>query len=275
MNNPSTMKSNQFYFILLVILIICLLEVNSLSVLKSSRGKQFFSSVPLSSSSLYLSNYLPHQARELSKVSLPIHYFSNAAQLKELGHSTVALGHSGYITVSKEYNSNTFFWFFPALDGNSSSPLLVWMNGGPGATSLYGLFEELGPYYSDAKGEQLYPREITWNAHYSIIYIDNPVGTGFSFTDSAQGYCTDQTCVGDNLYSFLTQFFTIFPDYVANDLYIAGESYGGKYVPAFASKIDAQNKLNNNTHINLRGISIGDGELFILHFNDSSFSVGC
>lgn len=53
---------------------------------------------------------------------------------------------SGYFTVDKTYNSNLFFWFFPALNDNASAPVMLWLQGGPGASSLIGLFGENGPF---------------------------------------------------------------------------------------------------------------------------------
>ena len=59
-----------------------------------------------------------------------------------------------------------------------SAPTLVWMNGGPGSTSLYGLFLEHGPFEVGPGGE-LSRRRLTWASKYNVIYIDQPVGTGF------------------------------------------------------------------------------------------------
>ncbi|GFG31066.1 hypothetical protein Cfor_09288, partial [Coptotermes formosanus] len=57
--------------------------------------------------------------------------------------------YSGFFTVNAQYDSNLFFWFFPAEHGYETAPLLVWLQGGPGSTSLYGLFTELGPFFVD------------------------------------------------------------------------------------------------------------------------------
>lgn len=89
---------------------------------------------------------------------------------------------------------------------------------------MFGLFTENGPFYVSSDGKKLLPTPFTWNSDFSMIYIDNPVGTGFSFTTDKAGFCTDQICVGDNLYSLITQFFQVFPDYAKNDFYITGES---------------------------------------------------
>jgi len=148
-----------------------------------------------------------------------------------------------------------FFWFFP--HPNPKAPILVWLQGGPGATSLYGLFAENGPFSVNSNMDLIF-RKVPWTNKYSMIYIDNPVGAGFSFTQSVNGFVTNEDQVGINLYNTLYQFYQIFEEYRSNDLYITGESYAGHYVPACASTIHHMNK-NAQKKINLKGIAVGDG----------------
>ncbi|XP_026313438.1 venom serine carboxypeptidase [Hyposmocoma kahamanoa] len=165
--------------------------------------------------------------------------------------------YAGYFTVSKAYNSNLFFWYFPAkVPNNTKAPVVVWLQGGPGATSLYGLFTENGPIrIRNGKFER---RKYNWALSHNMIYIDNPVGTGFSFTNSSKGYCTSETQVGEQLYSLLTQFFQLFPELQQSKFFVTGESYGGKYVPALAYTIHKKNP-TAKLKINLKGIAIGNG----------------
>jgi vitellogenic carboxypeptidase-like protein len=107
-----------------------------------------------------------------------------------------------------------------------SAPLVVWMNGGPGSTSMYGLFIEHGPFKVDAAGN-ISRRKTTWAATNNMLYIDQPVGTGFSFTDSVEGRITDQDGVARDLFEFMKQFYMLFPEMLKTDLYVAGESYAG------------------------------------------------
>ncbi|XP_061722186.1 venom serine carboxypeptidase-like [Cydia pomonella] len=165
--------------------------------------------------------------------------------------------YAGYITVNKTYDSNQFFWYFPSMSPNKElAPVIVWLQGGPGATSLYGLFTENGPIR--VRNNKFERRKYNWALNHHIIYIDNPVGTGFSFTKHPEGYCTDETQVGEHLYSTLTQFFKLFPELQQNKFFVTGESYGGKYVPALAYTIHKKNP-TAETKINLKGISIGNG----------------
>ncbi|XP_020934236.1 probable serine carboxypeptidase CPVL isoform X2 [Sus scrofa] len=166
------------------------------------------------------------------------------------------MSYSGYITVNKTYNSNLFFWFFPAKIDPWNAPVVLWLQGGPGGSSMFGLFVEHGPYVV-RRNMTVLARDFPWTTTFSMLYIDNPVGTGFSFTDHPQGYAVDEDDVARDLYSALIQFFLLFSDYKENDFYATGESYAGKYVPALAHYIHALNPAVT-LKINLKGIALGD-----------------
>ncbi|KAK6958599.1 serine carboxypeptidase CPVL [Biomphalaria glabrata] len=166
--------------------------------------------------------------------------------------------HSGFITVDMRLGNHLFFWYFPALD--SRAPLLVWLNGGPTVSSMIGLFYENGPMrtYWRQNGEVDY---IAWNSSwtnsFSMLYIDNPVGTGFSYTESEKkGYRTTQEGYAKDLYQFLEQFYKIFPECLKVDLYIGGQSYAGKYVSSFGYHLHREIKHGNST-LPFKGIYIG------------------
>lgn len=165
--------------------------------------------------------------------------------------------HSGLFSLDKKLGKETFFWYSAALDGNKDAPLLLWLQGGPGASSLFGLFTEVGPFLIDESGA-LQARATSWNEHYHMVFFDNPVGVGFSQTQSTDGFVRDEVQVGKDLYSALGQFFQLFPELRNNDFYVAGESYGGKYAPACGYTIHEENK-KPGAHINFKGIVIIDG----------------
>ncbi|XP_074658819.1 putative serine carboxypeptidase CPVL isoform X2 [Tubulanus polymorphus] len=185
--------------------------------------------------------------------------------------------YSGFFTVNKKMNSNMFFWFFPAQYNAANAPVVLWLQGGPGGSSLFGLFVENGPLLVN-KQKLLESRNITWASKYNMLYIDNPVGTGFSFTESEAGYVTNEDEVARDLYSCLTQFFTVFHEYKNNEFYASGESYAGKYVPAITYKIHVENQAKPKTFINLKGMAIGDGlidpENMILGYADFMYNTG-
>ncbi|KAF8766510.1 putative serine carboxypeptidase CPVL like protein [Argiope bruennichi] len=190
----------------------------------------------------YIENRDIERARFLSKVG-------------KLPNSPDVPSYSGLLTVNKQHDSNMFFWFFPALNNDTKAPVILWLQGGPGASDLLGLYVLHGPYII-RKNLTVELRSHTWAKEFNVIYVDNPVGTGFSFTNHDDGYSKDQDHVADNLYEFLQQFFKVFHEYASNDLYVIGESYGGKYAPAIAYKIHVAGP---PAQIKFKGIGIGNG----------------
>ncbi|XP_026804483.1 venom serine carboxypeptidase-like [Rhopalosiphum maidis] len=164
---------------------------------------------------------------------------------------------AGYLTVDEAHDSNLFFWFFPAASGDGKAPVVLWLQGGPGAPSLYSVFNENGPFLVDEVGGLL-RRNLTWTSTHSMLYVDSPVGVGYSFTGDEAGYTTNQTAIAKNLYAALVQFFELYPEYRDNDFYAAGESYAGKYVPAVSYAIHRNND-GARVKINLKGLAIGNG----------------
>jgi len=175
--------------------------------------------------------------------------------------------YSGLFTVDPPNNGNMFFWFFPALNNPETAPVVIWLQGGPGRSSMFGALKLHGPVLTtvdeegNLDGVRVNPN--TWARKHNIIYIDNPVGAGFSFSDKMP---TTHEEVADILYEFLQQWFQLFPEYQSNPFYPFGQSYAGKWVPNIARKIHEENKNGvDNIYINLTGVGIGDGLMSPYH----------
>eukprot|EP01112_Ceratiomyxa_fruticulosa_P024067 TRINITY_DN954_c0_g1_i1.p1 TRINITY_DN954_c0_g1~~TRINITY_DN954_c0_g1_i1.p1 ORF type:complete len:446 (+),score=64.93 TRINITY_DN954_c0_g1_i1:218-1555(+) len=168
--------------------------------------------------------------------------------------------HIGYITVNGTQNNGAhlFYWMFESRNNPKSDPLILWLTGGPGCSGLLALFFENGPYKVN-DDLSLSTNPYSWNSKANIIFIDQPVGTGFSYVDENSEYVHNENQVANDLYQFITQFFTQFPQYQNLPFYISGESYAGHYVPAIANKIVTANGVKGNMNINLKGASIGNG----------------
>ena len=168
-----------------------------------------------------------------------------AAQVRLPNDPLNLTSYSGFVETTP--GRHMFMWYFPAQNGDKNAPLAIWLQGGPGGSSLFGLFSEMGPYSLGGKdGHTLLDRPESWNKEYGMLFIDNPVGAGFSYPDEnnggPKGYCTNtKQCVADNLYGLITGFYALFPTQLKVPLFITGESYGGHYVPAFAHKVYEQN----------------------------------
>ncbi|KAF7132243.1 hypothetical protein RHSIM_Rhsim09G0147200 [Rhododendron simsii] len=93
----------------------------------------------------------------------------------------------------------------------------------------------------------------------NLLYVDQPIGTGFSYSSDKRDIRHNEDGVSNDLYDFLQAFFKEHPEYVENDFYITGESYAGHYIPAFAARVHRGNKAKQGIHINLKGFAIGNG----------------
>ncbi|ORY01253.1 peptidase S10 serine carboxypeptidase [Basidiobolus meristosporus CBS 931.73] len=162
---------------------------------------------------------------------------------------------SGYLDLSDD--QHFFFWFFESRSSPETDPLVLWLNGGPGCSSLLGLLMELGPCRADPSGNGTNLNPNSWNTKANMIFLDQPFGTGFSYgenlTTSVQG--------ADRVQAFLSLFLQAYPKYKELDFHVTGESYGGHYVPAVGNAIHQANKQasKEKDKINLKSIAIGNG----------------
>jgi len=158
--------------------------------------------------------------------------------------------YSGYLD-DEEEDKHLFYWFFESRNDPENDPVVLWLNGGPGCSSLTGLFMELGPSSIDEHGELVF-NPYSWNANASVIFLDQPVNVGYSYSG---GSVSNTIAAGKDVYALMTLFFKQFPEYAKQDFHIAGESYAGHYIPVFASEILSHKKRN----INLKSVLIGNG----------------
>ena len=183
-----------------------------------------------------------------------------------------------------------FYWFFESQECNpnlpaekqmeliSKTPLVIWLNGGPGASSLLGLFLENGPLKIENNDTcTVLPNPDGWNQKVHLIYWDQPLGTGYSYSDDNL-FAKSEDQLSGMFYAALQGFYDLHPEYQKCPLYITGESYAGKYVPAIATKIDRNNSDNKNRYIPLKGIAVGDGwmkpELELKNFIEFAYATG-
>ncbi|KAG4204718.1 hypothetical protein ERO13_A04G058500v2 [Gossypium hirsutum] len=174
---------------------------------------------------------------------------------------TVDFAHyAGYVTVNKHSGRALFYWFFEAAKDPDSKPLLLWLNGGPGCSSVaYGEAEEIGPFHIRPDGKTVYLNPYSWNQVVNILFLESPVGVGFSYSNTSSDLLNngDKRTAKDSL-TFLLKWLERFPQYKERDFYIAGESYGGHYVPQLSQAIVRYNKATNGKAINLKGYMVGN-----------------
>ncbi|XP_057451081.1 serine carboxypeptidase-like [Lotus japonicus] len=171
--------------------------------------------------------------------------------VEELGH------HAGYYSLPHSKAARMFYFFFESRN-SKDDPVVIWLTGGPGCGSELALFYENGPFHITSNLSLVW-NDYGWDKASNILFIDQPTGTGFSYTTDGSDIRSDENGVSTDLYDFLQGFFRAHPQFVKNDFYITGESYAGHYIPALASRVHQGNKEEQGIHINLKGFAIGNG----------------
>ncbi|KAK8460396.1 hypothetical protein SEVIR_2G324100v4 [Setaria viridis] len=169
---------------------------------------------------------------------------SEGTSVKDLGH------HAGYYRLPNTHDARMFYFFFESR-GHKDDPVVIWLTGGPGCSSELALFYENGPFHI-ADNLSLVWNDFGWDKASNLIYVDQPTGTGFSYSSDSRDTRHNEASISNDLYDFLQAFFAEHPKYAKNDFFITGESYAGHYIPAFASRVYRGNKNNEGIHINLK-----------------------
>ncbi|KAJ3666368.1 hypothetical protein Zmor_001812 [Zophobas morio] len=160
----------------------------------------------------------------------------------------------GFVTVRE--GANMFWWLQQTsadVENYTEKSLVIWLQEGPGASSTgYGNFAELGPLDAD-----LNPRPTTWLNKYNVLFVDNPVGTGYSHADSSRALTTNNRQIADDFVVLLQGFYEAVPKLKKTPLYIFCESYGGKMTAEIALVVDQAIKAGT-LDVQLLGIGLGD-----------------
>ncbi|CAL1604035.1 unnamed protein product [Knipowitschia caucasica] len=155
------------------------------------------------------------------------------------------------------------YWFVTSQSSPTKDPVVLWLNGGPGCSSLDGFLSENGPFHVMEDGKTLYENPFSWNKNANLLYLESPAGVGYSYSDD-QKYATDDDQVAEDNYKALQSFFSKFPNFTKNEFFIIGESYGGIYVPTLSLLV-----ATGTENINFKGFAVGNG-LSSFALNDQS-----
>ncbi|URD82952.1 serine carboxypeptidase-like [Musa troglodytarum] len=177
---------------------------------------------------------------------------------------------TGYVDVDEANGVQLFYYFIRSERKPADDPLMVWITGGPGCSAFSGLMYEIGPLQFDVAGytfgllPSLIYNPISWTKVSSIIFLDSPVGTGFSYSSTEQGSLITDTKSAIHVCTFLKKWYVDHPSFIKNPLYIGGDSYSGLLVPIIAQYISDGNEAGDGWHFNLKGYLVGnpstDGE---------------
>ncbi|KAL5531735.1 hypothetical protein ACEPAG_4612 [Sanghuangporus baumii] len=187
--------------------------------------------------------------------------------------------YTGYLDVDQGAK-HLFFYLFESRRNPDEDDVMMWINGGPGCSSSLGLLMELGPCQIDmtkssTNGTNWNP--YSWNSEANIFFLDQPVGVGFSYADYGEVVETTEDAA-KNVHAFITIFFETFTQFKGRRLHLSGESYGGRYLPVFASEIVDQNaiaKAEGRDTLNLQSVLIGNGVTDISTIYSGRIEIEC
>ena len=141
-------------------------------------------------------------------------------------------------TVTVRNDRSLFYWYFDSRDDPENDPLIVWLNGGPGASSMMGLFTEMGPCWLEPNAPTAQPNPWSWNNNASLLFVDQPAGAGLSSLREGSSEPTNEEDTAKDFLSFLEIFFgDVFPNNKNRRIHIAAESYGGHYGPVYIQHV--------------------------------------
>ncbi|CAL4979393.1 unnamed protein product [Urochloa decumbens] len=171
--------------------------------------------------------------------------------------------YGGYITVDEDAGRALYYWLQeadPAEIDPATAPLLLWLNGGPGCSSIgSGALEEQGAFRLHPDGNTLFLNEFAWNKVANVLFLESPAGVGYSYSNTSSDLVVGDDRTAEDSYIFLVKWFERFPRYKYRDFYIAGESYAGHYVPQLSQLVYMNNIGIEDPSINFKGFLVGNG----------------
>ncbi|KFK26845.1 hypothetical protein AALP_AA8G301000 [Arabis alpina] len=148
--------------------------------------------------------------------------------------------------VTKPEEIQLFYYFIKSERNPQKDPPLLWISGGPLCSSLTALLFENGPLTIKMDGyhggiPSLVSSTYSWTKVANIIYLDQPVGSGFSYSTTPLVDIPSYTGEAKRIHEFLQKWLDKHPDSFPNPFYVSGNSYSGKVVPAIVQEISEGN----------------------------------
>ncbi|KAL7688151.1 putative peptidase S10, serine carboxypeptidase, alpha/Beta hydrolase [Plasmopara halstedii] len=175
--------------------------------------------------------------------------------------------HAGFISLYDDDTNRIFYWHIQTDQNADKAPLVIWLNGGPGCSSMQGLFLGISPF-KVMKNLTIGTNEHSWHKFANLLFVDQPVGTGMSYT-KGNVYRSTEEAVAKDFYEFLIKFLQRHSTYLSDGddqvkhstaIYFFGESHAGRWIPEISEYILQRNAGHeNHIKINVDGIGIGNG----------------
>ncbi|KAK6938309.1 Peptidase S10, serine carboxypeptidase [Dillenia turbinata] len=166
---------------------------------------------------------------------------------------------AGYIDVDVKSGRSLFYYFVEAQNEPDRKPLTLWLNGGPGCSSVGGgAFTELGPFFPKGDGHGLRINSKSWNKASNLLFVESPVGVGWSYSNTTADYIRGDESTANDMHLFMLKWYEKFPAFKTRDLFLTGESYAGHYIPQLASVLLDHNKYSTTFKFHIKGVAIGN-----------------
>ncbi|KAE8152319.1 Alpha/Beta hydrolase protein [Aspergillus avenaceus] len=166
--------------------------------------------------------------------------------------------YTGWLDIGPQH---LFFWYFESQNDPANDPLTLWLNGGPGGSSMIGLFQELGPCLVNEHGNGTVYSPWGWSKNSNLLFVDQPGNVGFSYVDEGAEVPGDSATAAVDMHRFLQLFVSeVFPELNKSEVHLSGESFAGHYIPYLGAQIVTQNTLYpNEPQVNLKSCLVGNG----------------
>ncbi|XVE52080.1 hypothetical protein DITRI_Ditri02bG0092300 [Diplodiscus trichospermus] len=165
---------------------------------------------------------------------------------------------AGYIDLDEKAGSSLFYYFVEAESDPMTKPLTIWLTGGPGCSSVGDGFASVGPFVTTNNARGLQRNLFSWNKVSNLLFIDSPIGAGWSYSNTSSDYSNGDDSTNKNLMTFILKWYEKYPDFKSRDVYLAGSSFAGHFVPNFANSLLDYNKQSNGLKINVKGLALGN-----------------
>lgn len=167
--------------------------------------------------------------------------------------------YAGYVDVDVKAGRSLFYYYVEAEKDPDSKPLTLWLNGGPGCSSMGGgAFTELGPFYPRGDGRALRRNSMSWNRASNLLFVESPVGVGWSYSNTSSDYTRGDASTALDMHMFMLNWYDKFPELKSRALFLTGESYAGHYIPQLTDLLLDHNAHSTGFKFNIKGVAIGN-----------------
>ncbi|KAL9997738.1 putative peptidase S10, serine carboxypeptidase, alpha/Beta hydrolase [Helianthus debilis subsp. tardiflorus] len=164
---------------------------------------------------------------------------------------------TGYIGVGEKEDVQLFYYLVESTGNPKEDPLIFFIPGGPGASASLTFFDEIGPLNfnldDDLNNLTLTLNPNSWTQMANIIFVDILAGTGFSYSETKEGWISSDSILAIQAVDFIKKFLSDRPKFLRNPLYIAGISYIGIIVPKITLELYEGNERGDQTAFNIQG----------------------